>query len=123
VVFQPRGDFFFEFAGDTMPHASLKRYAKPYPPQTLDKTGRFPRVKPGGMAAAQAVVKGDTVFVLRGGIANSDEGKVDAYLIATGVRVAEFQLPKMTYTFDVLDNHVVVVEETEEGSILRLYSR
>jgi hypothetical protein len=29
----------------------------------------------------------------------------------------------MTYTFDVLDNHVVVVEETEEGSILRLYSR
>lgn len=123
VVYQPRGDFFFELLADSLSAGQFRTYAQSYPPQKIDRTKQFPRVSPGGIAAAYAVVKHDTVFVLRGGINKSDEGVVDAYLLATGQRVSQFQLPTTTYKFDMLDDHVLVLETSDEGSILRLYAR
>lgn len=123
VVYQPRGDFFFAVDGDSLRTDSFHRYAKAYPPQKLDRTQQFPRISPGGFAAGYAVVKDDSIFILRGGIAKEDEGMVDIYLLSTGERVAIATLPAKTYKFDVAGAHLVVLQNTDSGSHLTVYDR
>ncbi len=123
VVFQPRGDFFFAVRGDSLRLDSFHRYAKPFPAQTIDRTQQFPRISPGGIAAAYAVVKSDTLFVLRGHIAPDDVGKVDVYLLGTGKRVAVLALPPQSVVFDVADSHLLVLQNTDNGSLLTLFDR
>ena len=123
VVYQPRGDFFFSVVGDSLPTDRFHRYSQPYPAQTLDRTKQYPQISPGGVAAAYAVVKADSLFVLRGGITKGDKGRVDVYLLQTGERVAQFTLPPQTYKFDVEGDRLIVLQSTESGSLLTLYQR
>ncbi|MBL0937575.1 MAG: 6-bladed beta-propeller [Gemmatimonadaceae bacterium] len=123
VVFQPRGDFFYEVDGDSLPRNKFHRYAIAYPPQQIDRSQRTPRAIPGGGAAQYAALKGDTLFVLRGGPSKNDLGKVDLYLLASGARIGTLLLPSETYIFDVKGSSIVTLVNTDEGSVLTLYQR
>lgn len=123
VIFQPRGDFFFELDGERLPNGDFNRYFTPYPPQRIDRSGKVPRAIPGGGAAQYAAMRGDTIFVLRGGPAKKDLGIVDAYVLPGGERVSSFTLPRETYVFDVVGDRVAALVSTEDGSILSVFSR
>jgi hypothetical protein len=124
IIWQPKGDYFFEFDASPGSKPEYRRYAEPYPSPQIDRSGPYPRALSAPGAAKDAAVLGDLLFVLRGSMFAGPGGMVDVYQLTTGRRIKSLSIPHDdAYQIDVAEGVLVVLRSTERGSILSAYAR
>jgi hypothetical protein len=124
IVWQPKGDYFFEVTASAESDREYRRYADPYPAPRIDRSGPYPRAVSAPSAAKDAAVFGDSLFVLRGSMYAGPGAMVDVYDLGTGRRVKSLSVPHDdAYQIDVATGLLVVLRSTERGSILSAYAR
>lgn len=124
IVWQPKGDYFFEFSTSRTSGPVFRRYADPYPTPQVDRSGPAPRAVSAPGAAKDAAVFGDSLFVLRGSLYAGPGAMVDVYDLGTGRRTTSLAIPhEDAFQIDVAEGVLVVHRSTERGSIVSVFDR
>jgi hypothetical protein len=124
IVWQPKGDYFFEFSTSRTSGPVFRRYADPYPTPQIDRSGPSPRAVSAPGAAKDAAVFGDSLFVLRGSMYAGPGARVDVYDLGTGQRIKSLAIPHDdAFQIDVAKGVLVVHRSTERGSIVTVFDR
>lgn len=123
VVWQPRGDYFFELRPPSTANREFRRYAEPYPAPKVDRSGARPRLLPSPSAAKDAAIFADSLFLLRGSMYTGPGALVDVYSLQSGQRVKSLLLPNAdAFQIDVTSGLLVVHRSTENGSVISAYA-
>ncbi len=124
IVWQVKGDYFFEFQSRPSSARRFQRYAHPYPEVQIDRSGPYPRPISAPSSTGDAAVLGDSLFVLRGSMYKGPGGMIDVYLLSTGQLVRSYTIPHQdVYQLDVLQELLVALRNTDNGSIVSAYLR
>jgi hypothetical protein len=124
VVWQVKGDYFYEISAASASGPVFRRYADPYPTPRIDRSGRSPRAVSAPTAAKDAAVFRDSLFVLRGSMYAGPGALVDVYGLGTGRRIKSLAIPhEDAFQIDVAKGVLVVHRSTERGSIVTVFDR